>query len=408
MADDIRHVPPRKDADLIPVRMCNEFVYCPRLFHLEFVQGIFIDSADTVAGAAEHARAERKGSRRAKKKKEKEAAEAEANADAEREAEAADLYDRLPPRSMVLQSEAWGVTGKFDVVEYDHDEVVVVEAKHGKAPTDRTFQWHDHALPSDAWPADVTQVGLYMALLRDFGLPCHRGRIYYRGSRTRVEIAWSDDLERFLRDVVAEARKVAAIDTPPAPLVDSPKCIGCSLHPACLPDEHAALEALERGQDPGEVRRIVPSRDDRAIVHVVSPGALVRKDGEALVVETRMGDRTRIPLIDVQHVALFGRTHITEPCLQHLLRVGIPVSHHTGAGRLLGITAPTATVNIGLRRAQFRGADDPARCLEVARGVVVAKLKNQRTILRRYRKRAYDFPENTEPDLPEWAESAAD
>lgn len=36
--------------DLLPARMLNEFAYCPRLFCLEWVQGEFADSVDTVEG----------------------------------------------------------------------------------------------------------------------------------------------------------------------------------------------------------------------------------------------------------------------------------------------------------------------------------------------------------------------
>src|SRR5207244_261435 len=43
-------------AEVIPARMLNEFVYCPRLFYYEFVEGVFVDSADTLRGAAIHAR----------------------------------------------------------------------------------------------------------------------------------------------------------------------------------------------------------------------------------------------------------------------------------------------------------------------------------------------------------------
>lgn len=64
---------------------------------------------------------------------------------------------------------------------------------------------------------------------------------------------------------------------------------------------------------------------------------------------------------------------------------GVPVSHHTSAGRLLGLSAPMLSQeNIHLRRAQFRAADDPARCLEAARALVLAKIRDQRTVLRRY------------------------
>ncbi len=402
---NIQNLPPRKDADFIPVRMCNKSVFCPRSFHLEFVQGVFIESADTVAGRAEHERAERRGT---KKKVEgaQEAAEGAGEDDAWRR-----ICEGIPPRSMVMQSEAWGVSGKFDFVELDTDEVVVVESKHGKAPKTDEHEWNGHVLPYRAWPPDVVQVGLYMALLRENGLPCHRGRIYYRGSHDTVEVAWSDDLERFLRDVVAEARAVAQRPVPPEPLVDSPKCIGCSLHDACLPDEHAALRAFEQGEGAPEVRRIVAARDDRAVVHVTSPGTVVRKNGEALLIVTRAGETTRIPLIDVQHVALFGRVSITEPCLQHLLRCGIGISHHTGGGRILGYTAPLTTVNIGIRRAQFRAADDETTCRTIARALVLSKLHNQRTVLRRYRRKTLDYADDEQQpmaELPAWAATGED
>src|SRR5437870_1925902 len=42
--------------DPIPARMLNEFVYCKRLFYYEFVEGVFVESADTLRGGAIHER----------------------------------------------------------------------------------------------------------------------------------------------------------------------------------------------------------------------------------------------------------------------------------------------------------------------------------------------------------------
>lgn len=44
--------------DLVPARMLNEFTYCPRLFHLEYVQGEFADNEDTATGTSIHRRVE--------------------------------------------------------------------------------------------------------------------------------------------------------------------------------------------------------------------------------------------------------------------------------------------------------------------------------------------------------------
>lgn len=44
----------RGDSDFLPVRMLNEYAYCPRLFHLMHVEGLWADNAFTEDGKAEH------------------------------------------------------------------------------------------------------------------------------------------------------------------------------------------------------------------------------------------------------------------------------------------------------------------------------------------------------------------
>ena len=46
-------------APLLPARMVNEYVYCPRLAYLEWVQGEWADSADTVEGKHAHRRVDK-------------------------------------------------------------------------------------------------------------------------------------------------------------------------------------------------------------------------------------------------------------------------------------------------------------------------------------------------------------
>ncbi len=43
----------------LPARMVNEFVYCPRLFYYEWVDGLFRDSVDTVEGRFQHQRVDK-------------------------------------------------------------------------------------------------------------------------------------------------------------------------------------------------------------------------------------------------------------------------------------------------------------------------------------------------------------
>ncbi len=44
---------------LVPTRMLNEYAYCPWLAYLEWVQGEFADSVDTVEGRFQHRRVDR-------------------------------------------------------------------------------------------------------------------------------------------------------------------------------------------------------------------------------------------------------------------------------------------------------------------------------------------------------------
>ena len=39
------------ERETLPARMLNEFVYCARLFYYVHVEGVFVESADTVRGA---------------------------------------------------------------------------------------------------------------------------------------------------------------------------------------------------------------------------------------------------------------------------------------------------------------------------------------------------------------------
>src|SRR5882757_4058338 len=89
--DDDRNLP-----EYLPARMVNEFVYCPRLFFYEWVEGIFRESADTVDGSQQHKRVDKEG-------KGLPAAE--------------ELPDDLKTRSITLASETHKVIAKVDLLE---------------------------------------------------------------------------------------------------------------------------------------------------------------------------------------------------------------------------------------------------------------------------------------------------
>src|SRR5258708_38705271 len=53
--------PATPETRLVPVRMVNEYVYCPRLAFLEWVDGEWADSGDTEEGRRAHVRVDAGG-----------------------------------------------------------------------------------------------------------------------------------------------------------------------------------------------------------------------------------------------------------------------------------------------------------------------------------------------------------
>ena len=134
-----------------------------------------------------------------------------------------------------------GVVAKLDLVESVVDDGQGAKAVVEVCPVDyKAGSPREGAEGNELWDADRMQLGLQALLLRDNGYRCPAGYIYYRGTRQRVRLEITPELERWVIEQIVAARRVAAGPIP-SPLVDSPKCVRCSLAPVCLPDETRML-----------------------------------------------------------------------------------------------------------------------------------------------------------------------
>src|SRR5712691_11213895 len=86
------------DLPLLPARMVNEYEYCPRLAYLEWVQGEWAESADTVEGRYRHRRVDKPGG----------------NLPAPDELEEG---EKIHAKSITLSSNRLGLIAKMDLVE---------------------------------------------------------------------------------------------------------------------------------------------------------------------------------------------------------------------------------------------------------------------------------------------------
>ena len=349
------------EADVLPARMLNEFVYCPRLFFYEHVDGIFRHNADTEKGRSIHLRVDKgKGDLAAA------------------EAVAVDGTGDIHSRSVQLGSKRLGVSAKLDLVESGEDGgLCPVDYKAGKP--------REGDEGREIWPADRMQLGLQMLLLRENGYACTRGFIYYRLTKQRVPLDYSAELEGWIGDQVRAARELVRSRVRPDPLVDSPKCPRCSLASVCLPDETNYLaDPPAKSTAPAKSpRRLIAGRDDERALYLNTQGLHVGiKDR---VLDVREGARSveQIRLGDVHHVALFGGVQLSTQAIQRLCREEIPLTYFSMGGWFHGITRGHSLSNVLMRRAQFRAGDDPVMCLRLARQFVSGKILNSRTMLMR-------------------------
>jgi CRISPR-associated protein Cas1 len=338
--------------ELVPARMLNEFVYCPRLFYLEWVEGLWEENADTARGGLTHTRSDRGGGR---------IPEPEAAGEEGWSGEA---------RSVTLDAPKLGMIAKIDLIEGDDGTVSPIDHKKGRPRAD-----------GRAWEPEEMQIAAQVLVLRENGYRCDRGYLSFRETRTRVTVEVDDELERRVRGRLAELRRVAGRPEAPPPLVDSPKCPRCSLVGICLPDELNALRfARARRARP---RRLIAKRPEAAPLYVQEPGAFVRLAGGRVEVRRDGEAVASLRQIDVLEVALFGGASISEPALRELVSGGVPITHFSFGGWFQALTVGLETSNVELRIAQFRHADDRDAALALARLFVGAKIRNARVLLRR-------------------------
>ncbi|MFN3351945.1 Dna2/Cas4 domain-containing protein, partial [Pseudorhodoplanes sp.] len=112
---DLSAPPANGETPLVPVRMVNEWVYCPRLAFLEWVDGEWADSGDTEEGRRAHVRVDAGGGK------------------LPAPAETHEKPD-FAARSVTLASERLGIIAKIDLVDGEGGSVTPVDTKKGKRP----------------------------------------------------------------------------------------------------------------------------------------------------------------------------------------------------------------------------------------------------------------------------------
>ena len=357
--------------DYLPARMVNEFVYCPRLYFYEWVEGIFVESKDTIEGSQQHGRVDKEGNGLPP---------------------AEELLDDLKTRAVTLSSETYRVIAKIDLLEARDGIVTPVDYKRGRP--------REAGETLELWPSDRVQLAVQAIILRENGYQCNEVIAYYSATKQRVRLTVDDSVISEAIGAVRDAWAAARRGILPPPLEDSPKCPGCSLAGICLPEETNSLlrdvsdsggeqlALFETGRIPkktpkADVKRLITPRSDLRSAYLNTQGLRVGKSGAVLQVKEKDTLRQEIRMGEISQLNVMGNIQISTQAVQALTEAEIPVCYFSQSGWFYGITAGLSTKNVFLRKAQFRLADQDWFCLRLAKQLVAGKIKNQRTMLMR-------------------------
>ncbi|HRA87526.1 MAG TPA: CRISPR-associated endonuclease Cas1 [Planctomycetaceae bacterium] len=418
--------------DMIPVRMLNEFTYCPRLGYLEWVEGEWAGNLETMEGTFGHRRVDQEPKRARRKAESGERKAGEANDQSEEKSALSDPSENrklntensapIHSRSLMLSAPTEGLLAKLDLVELEGMTATPVDYKRGKAPN----------IPEGAYEPERVQLCAQALILRANGFQCDRGVLYFIASKKRITIEFTDELIQRTRQLRDDFRTTAAAGILPPPLIDSPKCPRCSLVGICLPDETNLLQigyhsssdeaqsrhhcpsdesplvtqrvtstmdescdttcdslntenrTLKTGSIAAPVRKLLPAKDDALPLYVQTQGAMLGKSGDRMTIKYKDEVLAERRLMDVSQVSLFGNVMISAQALRELTTRGIPVCHFTYGGWFHGITTGLVHKNVELRIRQFEIAANPERSLQIARWFISGKIRNSRTLLRRH------------------------
>ncbi len=205
--------------DPLPLSALNDHLYCERRAHLKFVDGLRGTNEHTLLGDLAHEAVDTPGY------------------------EHRAGWELL--RALPLFSDTLGLSGKADLVEVRRDPA---DATHIAAA--RPVEYKKG--PSRRWSNDQVQLCAQALCLEEmFGLRIESGLIFHAASAKRDEVVFDAQLRSLTLATLDALRATLARAAAPAAVL-TPRCDGCSLRPACLPEAAALPSRRARLFEPRE------------------------------------------------------------------------------------------------------------------------------------------------------------
>lgn len=118
-------------------------------------------------------------------------------------------------------------------------------------------------------------------------------------------------------------------------------------------------------------------------LYVTTQGAVLRLEHDTIRIVVEGETRTRLPLVRLQAIVVFGRVTVTTALIHRCAEDGRALVWLTIHGRFRGRLTGRTLGNVLLRRAQHDVLGDRDRTLQIARQCVAGKVQNARTLMLR-------------------------
>lgn len=185
---------------LVPISALQHMLYCPRQYALIHLEQAWAENRFTAEGRVLHEKAH-------------------------------DGHDESRPgvritRGLPVSSEAWGLSGVCDVVEFhgrkpNYERVVPIEYKRGKPKAHR---------------ADEVQLCAQAVCLEAMlGIEITKGFLFYGKTRRRMEVNFDTILRNLVRECIRKILQIQDSKTTPPAFYENRKCDACSLIELCQP-----------------------------------------------------------------------------------------------------------------------------------------------------------------------------
>jgi CRISPR-associated protein Cas1 len=129
-------------------------------------------------------------------------------------------------------------------------------------------------------------------------------------------------------------------------------------------------------------------------LYLTTPNSYVARDHLNLKIEVERELKLAVPIHHLESVCVFGQVAFSPAALQLCWENGVAVNYFSENGYLLGRWEGVPNTSVGLRRAQYRAADDPGKSAAIARQCVLGKLQNSRQSLLRSARETRSEAEN--------------